>query len=1375
MIVETEISSRRPQLSSAKRALLEKRLRGQIAPEQKPLVIPRRIFGSSPLSFAQQRLWFLNELQPGPLYNIPVAVRLRGELNRDALRHAINSVVSRHDALRTKFIIENGEPKQIAAEFAPRNLPEIDLTLQAEFRRENDLRQLLEREASRPFDLACDELFRTLLICVGDDEHVLFLNQHHIISDAWSLGIFFRELSFFYNNFITERAAVAPLPPIQYADYAAWQHEWMQTPAMQSQLDFWKAYLAGAPQLLELPTDNPRPATQSFRGGRASRLLSKPLAEKLKQLSHAENATLFMTLLTAFKILLQRYTRQDDLVVGSPIAGRNRLELEGVMGFFVNTLPLRTDLSGSPTFHEALARVRKNTLDGYAHQDLPFERIVEEIQPERNSSYSPLVQTMFMLQTNETKNFKLPELSIELISLDTETSKFDLTLSVEEQSNGLLAQAEFCADLFSDTTIERMLGHFENLLEGIAANPSRKIGEYQLPGEAERAQVLAKWNHTHTNYPREKTIVQLFEEQAAQTPNAIALIFDGKELSYRKLSEHANQLARHLRKIGVAPNAMVGVCLERSFEMIVALLAILKVGGAYVSLDPAYPKERLKMMLEDAQLNILMTAEKWREHFKNEISNLVSLDKDAVAIRRESSDNLEIAGINPETPAYVSFTSGSTGRPKGVCVPHRGVVRLVKQTNYVHFSKGDVFLQLAPIAFDASTFEIWGALLNGATLAVFPPNAPSLAELGDFIQRNGVTTLWLTAGLFHQMVEENVSALRGVRQLLAGGDVLSVPHVKKAIEQLPGCQLINGYGPTENTTFTCCHRILNANCRSIPIGRPIANTQAYILDAHLNPVPIGAPGELFTGGDGLALGYLNQPQLTAEKFIANPFSADGHAKLYRTGDLTRWLPDGTIEFLGRVDTQIKIRGFRIELSEIEMALNNRPAIRECAVITQQSGSDKILVAYCVMENGKEISPTELREHLQKALPDYMIPAAFVPLPSLPLNANGKVDRKALPKPDELQFSSKKKFTAPRDEIETDLVKIWEEVLNVKPIGVDDHFFELGGHSLLAIRLISKIEKIFGKKIPVTTIFQSPSVAQLAEVLRGGKAAVSSSSIVEIQPRGTKPPLFFVHGVGGGMFWGYQNLSKHFGNDQPVFAFNSRGLDGREEFPTIKEMATAYVSDLKKFRPHGPYFLGGYCFGGCVALQMARQLVAQGEKVPFVTLINSIPPNADYDKFSLTPKSLAKFLKNLGYWANYVREQSPKAKRDFISWKLRAARKQAGRIFSLRKRVYDFDVHEVVDLASQPKELHELWETHIRILFAHTPEFFPGRVMLFRTPGYSMFCCFDEAYCWRKFAKEVDVKMIPGAHESILAEPNVKLVAKQIADELEKFQPQEKSQ
>ncbi|HXF10665.1 MAG TPA: amino acid adenylation domain-containing protein, partial [Desulfuromonadaceae bacterium] len=1306
MTVDTGTTTRRPELSSAKRALLEKRLRGQTGPEVRLPGIQRRMsFGPARLSFAQQRLWFLDQLQPGPLYNVPVAVRLRGDLNQEALAHAINSVVARHDALRTRFIIEDGTPLQTVAEPSPHHLSEIDLRLQPAERRESYLRQLLEREASRPFDLTKDELFRTLLISVDENDHVFFLNQHHIISDAWSLGVFFRELAFFYNNFVTGRSFLTPEPSIQYADYVAWQHEWMESPAMRKQLEYWKSHLAGAPHLLELPTDHARPASQSFRGGRATRLLPKLLGDYVKQLSQAEGTTLFMTLLTAFKVLLHRYTRQDDLVVGSPIAGRNRLETEGLMGFFVNTLPLRTNLGGNPTFREALKRVKQVTLDGYAHQDLPFERMVGELRPDRNPSYSPLVQTMFMVQNEPASLFKLPGLKAEPLHLATETSKFDLTFSVEDRAEGLFLYTEFCADLFTQATMDRMLGHFEMLLEGIAANPDRKIGELPMLTEAERTQLLVKWNHTRTNYPRYKTISQLFEEQVGQTPEATALVFGGKAMTYRELNEQANRLAHFLAKNGVGPGVMVGVCLERSIEMIVALVAILKAGGAYVSLDPAYPKERLKMMLEDARTPILLTETKFEiGNRKSEIGNptVIYLDKE-MRLAAETSNPM-VSALSPESPAYVSFTSGSTGRPKGVCVPHRGVVRLVKQTNYASFGRNDVFLQLAPIAFDASTLEIWGALLNGATLAIFPPGAPSLAELGDFIQRNGVTTLWLTAGLFHQMIEENIISLRGVRQLLAGGDVLSVAHVRRAIEQLPGCQLINGYGPTENTTFTCCHRIRNADRRSIPIGRPIANTQVYVLDPYGQPVPVGVPGELFAGGDGLALGYINQPQLTAEKFVGNPFSNETGAKLYRTGDLVRWLPDGTIEFLGRIDTQLKIRGFRVELSEIETALNDHPSIRECAVTAHQNGSvDKKLVAYFVAETPAAApSATELREHLRQRLPDYMVPAAFVPMPSLPLNANGKVDRKALPKPDLGQLETDKQFIAPRDEVETKLAKIWEEVLGVPRIGVDDHFFELGGHSLMAVRLVSRIEKTLGKKIPVTAVFQSPSVAQLAEVLRGGKSAAGTTSVVEIQPKGTKPPLFFVHGVGGGMFWGYTNLAKHLGPDQPVYAFNSRGTLGQPEFPTIREMAAHYVSDLRKFKPHGPYYIGGYCFGGVVALEMARQLHAQGETVPFVTLVNSIPPNADYDRFRWTPSSLAKFVRNVGYWANYVLRQPPKAQRDFVMWKLRATAKRIGRMFSTRKKLYAFDVHEVVDLSSQPKELHELWETHIRILFAHQP-------------------------------------------------------------------------
>ncbi|HEX4646645.1 MAG TPA: amino acid adenylation domain-containing protein, partial [Verrucomicrobiae bacterium] len=1226
MTLEDEITTPRAEFSAEKKALLERRLRGAGKDAGRPAISRRAQRGSAPLSFAQQRLWFLDQLEPGsPLYNMALAMRMRGRLDGKALQKALQAVISRHEVLRTRFEAEDGNPVQIIAGFEPAELPLINLSGCPGSQREDELQRTLQAEARRVFDLSRGPLLRATLLRLGETEHVLLIVVHHIVSDAWSLGILFRELGAFYEAFSLGRNFSPPELPIEYADFAVWQRGQLSGETMEKQLAFWKRHLAGAPHFLELPTDQPRPPVQSFRGACAERLLPKPLAEKLKWLARAEGATFFMTLLAAFKILLHRYARQSHLVVGTPIAGRTHSETEGLVGFFVNTLALHTDVSGNPSFRELLGRVRQTTLDGYAHQDLPFERLVAELQPIRSPEYTPFVQVMFTLQNNAARELKIPWLVIEPVKIDTGTAKFDWMVAVEEWPHGLLVEVEYNTDLFMAETVTRMLGHFQTLLEGIAADPAKKISELPLLDETEQNQILAGWNAARTNYPRDKTISQLFEEQVEKTPGAVALVVDGRQLTYLQLNERANQLAHRLQKLGVGTGAMVGICLERSLELIVALLGILKAGAAYVSLDPSYPRERLKLMLDDVRPPVLLTLEKFRDNFLLETTNqqngirnlvLVCLDKD-----REPSPPQALAnpasGADAASPAYVSFTSGSTGRPKGVVVPHRGVTRLVRETNYAQFGADEVFLHLAPVAFDASTFEIWGALLNGAKLVVFPPQTPSLAELGGFIRENNVTALWLTAGLFHQMVEEQLESLRGVRQLLAGGDVLSVPHVKRALENLPGCKIINGYGPTENTTFTCCHHITAADCagRSIPIGRPIANTQVYVLGEDLQPGPIGVPGELCIGGDGLALGYLNQPELTAEKFVPNPFDKNSSSRLYKTGDLVRWLPEGVIEFLGRVDRQVKIRGFRVEPGEIETVLNEHPAVRECAVSAWGESADgKQLAAYFVADQTAPPSPEGLRAYLRSRLPDYMIPGVFVPLESLPLNGNGKVDRRALPLPDRQITALAKTFVAPRDKLEAQLAKIWEEVLEVPRVGAEDHFFNLGGHSLLAVRLLARIEKVLDRKIPVAAIFQSPTVAQLANVLREKTSQPPASSLVGIQPQGSKPPLFLVHGVGGGMFWGYTNLSKYLGSEQPLFAFKSRGMDGLEEFGTIEEMAAQYVADLRAFQPHGPYRLGGYCFGGNVAYEMARLLREQGETISLLALINCAPPNSSYARF-----------------------------------------------------------------------------------------------------------------------------------------------------------------
>jgi amino acid adenylation domain-containing protein len=1362
------IASNGAGLSTAKRALLEKRLHGGFKNAPRSPLIPRRALrGPVPLSFAQQRLWFLHQLDPAsPLYNMPMAVLLSGPIDVKALGQAISAIVERHEVLRTRFEAVDGSPVQVVNDDALMEMHVSDQCQLSDDRRDAEVRRLLNEEARKPFDFTSGLLLRATLLRLDEAEHVLLVVMHHIASDGWSWGVFFHELVGLYDDFCAGKSASLPELPIQYADFAAWQRQWLRSEVVEKQLAYWAKQLADAPDFLELPTDRPRPPMQTFRGQWESMDLPGQLAQALHELSRREGATLFMTLLAAFQTLLHRYTRATDLLVGTPVAGRTHKETESLIGFFINTLVLRCDLAGNPTYRELLARVRETTIEAFMHQDLPFEKVVEELRPERSPSHSPLIQVMFVLQNAPSPGQRFGELAMTPIEIETGTAKFDLTLAVEERANGLAVAMEYNSDLFDEATVTRMLGHWRELLEGIVANPDQRISDLPLLTDAERRQLLVEWNNTNTAYPREKPIHQLFEEQVEQTPDAVALVFNGRQLTYGELNTRANQLAHHLQKLGVRVDTLVGICMERSVDMIVGLLAILKAGGAYVSLDPAYPKERLAFMLEDAQCVVILTQQHLESCLPARKTGIVHLGVGESSPLDGLPLTNPVGGVTPENLAYVSFTSGSTGRPKGVCVPHRGVVRLVRETNFARLTADEVFLQLAPIAFDASTLEIWGALLNGARLVVFPPQAPTLAEIGETIQRQQVTTLWLTAGLFNQMIEEQPDSLRTVRQLLAGGDVLSMPHVRQALEQLPHCRLINGYGPTENTTFTCCHPITVASLDrgSVPIGRPIARTQVYVLDQHLQPVPVGVPGELYTGGDGLARGYLNRPELTGEKFIRNPFTDVPDARLYKTGDLVRWLPDGNLEFLGRIDSQVKIRGFRIELGEIEAVLGEHSGVRESVVIARPDPpGEKRLVAYVVAKQSPAPAASELRQFLHDRLPAYMLPSAFVFLDALPLSPNGKVDRNALAAPDATRPELEKKFVPPRNSTELRLAKIWEDVLNIHPIGVADKFFDLGGHSLLAVRLLARIEKVFDKRLPLAAIFQFPTIEELANVIHDKSDATTGTSLVEIQGQGDRPPLFLVHGVGGGMFWGYGNLSRHLGTDQPVYAFKSRGLDGLDEFSTIEEMAAQYTADLRAFQPSGPYLLGGYCFGGNVAYEMARLLQSQGERVGLLALMNCAPTGTSYTRIRLTPAFCLRFLKNTGYWLDYVWQLQPAQQRDLFKWKLRSLVRKISRLIGRwRGSSADMDVEELVDLSNQPDHCRKLWEVHVRALMEHHTKPFDGHVTLFRTRGHQFICSYDPQYGWGELVRGgVTVKIIPGAHESILEEPHVQTMAMQL--------------
>ena len=1342
-----------------KRALLAERLR-------------KAAETSIPLSFAQQRLWFLDQLEPSsPWYSVPTVVHMSGALDVEALRHALEGIMSRHDSLRTRFVEVDGSPVQLVDRSLSLNLSFHDLSDHPAAQRDDAVQALIRTEVNRPFKLSSGLPIRATLIRVRPSDHWFVLNLHHIVSDEWSLGICFRELSELYAAHCEKRAPQLPELPIQYADYSVWQRDFLKGEMLEKQLAYWRDQLEGPPPVLELPTDHPRPAMQTFRGTIQSRVLRRELAGSLTQLGASHGATLFMVTLAAFKALLNRYTQQEDIVVGSPIAGRNRMETEPLIGFFVNTLLLRTDFTGDPTFDELLRRVRETTLNAYAHEDLPFEKLVENLHPERAATHMPFTRLMFVLQNSTLEEMTWPNLTLRFVDYETGTAKFDLTMVLQVTDRGLVAQAEYNRDLFEPVTINRLLEHFEILLEGIAANPGTRVSQLPLLSEAERRQVLVEWNNTATEYPRDKCIHELFEAQVERTPDTVAVAFGKQSVTYEELNHRANRLAHYLKKYSVGPDVLVGICLDRSIEMIVGMVAVLKAGGAYLPIEATYPRERLTFMLADSGTPVLLTQQRLVAGLPKP-ANALCLDSDWELIARESRRNLPRVGT-PENLAYVIYTSGSTGSPKGVAVPHRAVNRLVLNTNYIQLSSDDRVAQVSTASFDAATFEIWGALLNGATLVGITRDVTlSPKDFARELREQNISAMFLTAALFNQLAAEVPDAFATVRTMMFGGEAGDPKSVALVLQNRPPQRLVNGYGPTENTTFSACYEVrsMAEDAHTVPIGRPISNSQCYILDAQMNPMPVGVPGELHVGGDGLARGYWNRPQLTEQKFIPNPFR-EGEL-IYKTGDLARWLPDGNIEFLGRLDEQVKIRGFRVELGEIECVLSRHPAVRECVASMRkdQTGRDR-LVAYYVCSGKRAPSFDDLHRFLKERLPEHMVPATFVLLEAIPLTPNGKVDRKSLPDPGTGR-SLVEGLATPRDAVELKLTEIWESVLDVHPIGIEDKFFDLGGHSLLAVKLIAQMEKVFGRRLRVATVFQSPTIEQLAAVIREEiqeGSALAGTSIVEIQSRGARPPLFLVHGAGGGMFWGYVNLSRHLGDDQPVYGLKSRGLDGGEELGSIEEMAAQYVADIRAMQPRGPYHLGGYCFGGNVALEMARQLRAHGEEVALLALLNCSPPNSDYDKISWSPAWFARFGKNLVYWAEYFRHWTSPQRREFFRWKKEVVKQRVLGFFKRESRApLKADAGNLVDLSSFPPDQRKLWRTHIGALLDFHPKPYPGRVHLFRSPGHPMLCSFETDYGWGALAESVDISIVPGVHEKILKEPCVRSLAKQLKSRLDEL-------
>lgn len=1310
-----------------------------------------------PLSFAQQRLWFLEQLEPNtPLYNVPFALKLRGKLNTRALFDGIRHIVSRHEALRTNFGTQNTPVQWVrAAQEVP--VSSFDLRRLDQAQQRAELQRSMELEARRPFDLGAGALMRAGLWTLAEEEHVLFFCLHHIVCDEWSLQLLLRELGELYNAFIEGGASPLPDLPIQYGDYTLWQRDWLQGAVLANKLAYWKKRLQDVPPRLNLGRERLL-SGESHEGGREELELPQALCDQLRELSRRQGVTMYMTLLAAFKALLQRWTAQTDIAIGTPMSGRGRIETENLIGFFVNTLVLRTDLSGDPTFVELLQRVRETALEAYEHQDLPFEKLVEELHPQRSRSKVPLVNVVFAWEHPPEQACVLRGLQVELLDVDTGTSKFDLTWVVRELGTGIRLCVEYARAALDRPAVAALLAQWQTLLQSVVANPDQRISALPLASLVEKQRAIVDWNQTRREFPGDASLAALFGEQVRQAPDALAVRYGESQLTYDQLNRRSNRVANLLRRHGAGRDSLVALCVERGCDLIVGMLGIIKAGGAYVPIDPRYPQERQRFMLEDSQATILLTHQRWQGQLPSSKATVLCLDTMTEADETEllpqgSADDL----------AYVIYTSGSTGSPKGVLVPQRAVIRLVCGTDYVQLNPNECVAQASNACFDAATFEIWGALLNGSALVGLSRDTMlHPKQLAAELARNGITTLFVTTALFNQIASEAPEAFGSITHLLFGGEAVDPKWVARVLAHRPPKRLLHVYGPTEGTTFASWHWVQEVadDTRTIPIGRPIANTQLYVLDGAMAPVPAGVPGEIYVGGPGVARGYLNHPDLTRERFVPDPFGAEESERLYRTGDLARYRSDGSIEFLGRLDGQVKIRGYRVELTEVQAALNAHKSVRESAVVAcdNDSTAGRRLVAYVVFHDGRKSGEMgELRQFLKERLPPYMLPSIWVHLDRLPLNPNGKVDVKALPPPETGRIETTEKFVSPRTEVERKLTQLWSQVLQVEPVGVKDDFFDLGGHSLLAVQLFGAIEKEFGTKLPLSALFQAPTVEQLAQLLHQ-EAEVAWNIFAEIQPEGSKAPLFWVHslgGDGGGAFFYYRKLSQLLGPDQPSLGIRSP----QEPFKSIERMAEFYVKELVKFQPQGPYYLGGFCFGGLVAFEMARQLRDCGKEVGLLVLLESVAPGMV--KWEWSAKALWALCTNVQNWIGDLSTQNPEELLGRIRRKLTLVFKRIRERFSSAPASGPSRLGDLIDIAEYPKDYLHYAQAHWEALLQYQPKPYAGHITLFRAKKQPLFCV-DPALGWEKLAREgVAVNVIPGTHEKMLQEPNVQILAAEL--------------
>ena len=1289
------------------------------------------------LSFAQQRLWFLDQLAPdNASYNIPTALKLIGRFDFTAFENSLNYLIQRHETLRTTFSNKNGTPVQVIQSELHVHPEVIELSSLSKEKREQEAVRLASEDAMEPFDLEIGPLFRSKILKLAEDEHVILFNMHHIISDGWSVSTLIREFSALYEDFSNQRQPALPELPLQYADFAQWQRGWLSGEVLEEQIAFWKKSIGLNPEPLNLPTDFPRPPVQTFNGNSISKTYSKELLDQLNVIANENGATLFMALLAVFQTLLYRYTGQDSILTGSPIANRTQSELENIIGFFVNNLVLRADFDDDPNFLTLLKRIRKNTLEAYGQQDLPFENLVEILQPERDMSHAPIFQVMFVMQNIPMQNMELSDVRLEAVAAKQKIAKYDLSLITMETEQGLFAEFEYNTDLFTPETIERLHTHFHKLLSAIVKAPQIAVSHLNLLPEEEAQLTIKEWNKTEKNVESDVCAHQLFEQCAADQPQVPALVFGNRQLTFKELNEQANQLAHYLRQEGLQPETIVGISMERSPEMVISLLAVLKAGGAYVPIDPAYPDERINYIIDDSRLSILITQESLKDKFRALPISLLFYESLKDKLSDLPGENL-LNYTLPENLAYIIYTSGSTGKPKGTMLQHRGLCNLAQSVGPLYqLFQGRHVLQFASFSFDASVDEIFDTLLNGATL--------HLIEKEKLLSGTGLVETLKTDKI------TNITLPPSVISVLRPQDLPDLKHITTAGESCPRelanlwydkVNFVNGYGPTENTVCSTIYRVAKELAgKTVPIGKPVGNVKVYILNKALEPQPVGVPGEMYLSGPGLARGYLNRPNLTADRFIPDPFSNEPGQRMYRSGDLVRFLADGNLEFLGRIDQQVKIRGFRIELGEIENVLRRQPGIKEAIAMAHKTeNGQQRLAAYIITVPQNTIESKALKESLRNHLPDYMIPDVFVSLETFPLTPNGKINFRALPAPHFDALGEAKERLLPRTPLEGRLADIWKDVLGISALGVTDSFFDLGGHSLLAMKLLTAVEQKLNKDVNLVSFFQEPTIEFMAKLIQDEARFESGAMLITLRKGKDEQPLYFVHPSGGSVHH-YGELAKLLETDQAIYGIQAQGLDGKTELhKTIEDMASAYIQSIQAKQPHGPYLLASWSLGVIIVHEMARQFANIGEEVALVIQFDQ-GPFVHHERPEDTAEMLTTMFKR--YFkvdTDYLRTLKEDEQYKFV---IKKAKKH--RAIPRFVRLADFKRYIIVN------------ETQIQAWTDYEAKPYSGEIILLRSEENLNQA--EPDLGWQKITAGVKIIDVPGDHISMLQEPHLKSTA-----------------